>query len=79
MTTTTTTTTEVQPNYPYLVGSLKSDMIFLSDHLLAAGVITRDQIKAVNELTESLYEDAYRDATAFEKKRLERKEAFMQK
>jgi hypothetical protein len=79
MTTTTTTTTEVQPNYPYLVGSLKSDMIFLSDHLLAAGVITRDQIKAVNEVTSSLYEDAYRDAIAVEKKRIERQEAFVQK
>jgi len=79
MTTTTTTTEEPRTNYPYLTGALKSAMKFLSNDLVASGLITKDQMESVNEMTARIYEDAERSAIAFEKIRLERKEAFMQK
>ena len=76
---TKTTTEKPRTNYAYLTGSLKSKMKYLSNDLVASGLIAKDQMKLVNELTARIYKDAERSAIAFEKIRLERKEAFMQK
>ena len=76
MNTETISTEEARTNYPYLTGALKTAMKYLSNDLAAAGLITKDQIKAVNKIANQAYKDAECAATTFEKARLERKEAF---
>jgi|TARA_R110002153_G_C13242407_1_gene490853 hypothetical protein len=76
MNTETISTEEPRPNYPYLTGALKSALKYLSNDLAAAGLITKDQIKAVNKIANQAYERCERNATTFEKARVERKEAF---
>ena len=57
MNTETISTEEPRPNYPYLTGALKQSALkYLSNDLAAAGLITKDQIKAVNKIANQAYE-----------------------
>ena len=59
-TTTTTTTAEAIPNYAFLTGALEISLEHFSGDLFRAGLITYDQIEAVNKLAAAAYELSHR-------------------
>jgi len=67
MTNTTTTTTRILegikqpiPNYAFLTGALEVSLEHFSGDLFRAGLITYDQIEAVNKLAAAAYELSHR-------------------
>jgi len=58
-TTTTTTTAEAIPNYAFLTGALEISLEHFSGDLFRAGLITYDQIEAVDKLAAAAYERSH--------------------
>ena len=64
----TKTTTEPIPHYSFLTGALEVSLKHFSGDLLRAGVITHEQIEAVNKLAAEAYEYSHAKAVEFKAK-----------